>query len=141
MWVQWLALSRLHEVTLKSLTQGCERDVADFSTFVIWFSTSSWGQLDWTLISYGRTAWRIKQLQCNRLRSKIKSLNTSSSIAALSRKRLNPGNTVVFSLYAKFFSTVVSDMKSKSLDVTVVCGPVLAGCWQAAAADELRCKL
>ena len=43
--------------------------------------------------------------------------------------------------------TVVSDMKSKSLDFAVVCGPVLAGYWQglgytaaAAASDELRCR-
>jgi len=57
-------------------------------------------------------------------------INASNSIAAMFRKTLKiPGNILLFRIHATIaVCNVESDMKSMSSDVTVVCGPVLAGC-------------
>jgi len=75
-----------------------------------------------------RTAWHIKQLQRNRPRSKIKSLNTSSSIAALSRKcwkSVETSCSVLVSFHALCSPAVCNVLQTWSPTVvTVDCGPI-----------------
>ena len=77
---------------------------------------------------YSRTAWRIKQLKRNRLTSRL--INIQFDRSDVQEMLKIHGNTMVFSLYATFSSSMHCSVKHEVTEFRCCSRlrPVLAGC-------------